>query len=305
MGARNRLRPRINEDDRTIAASVGTSLIVVITVSLAVVVALFLTGLVKFPEDAPELDVTYSHVGGRWTVHFTKVSEELPLEEFRIIARHSNSSDVEYDSDADTVWDAQLSGDLSDYAVSSADGPQSSPLVFVDVDSDGMVSTGDILVAYGPYFAPVSAALDATRGYRDLAITAQDIPKGSWLALVGSAQTLGSADIHPGDAVRVDLMYGASLKEQVQGTVASSGIYVGHMYLDPALSTAIHTARFIVRPGEADEWHLDVPIHVHPADPLTAEEEEHYDGVINPLGDTDKIVVVHSPSNSVVLEFSL
>jgi FlaG/FlaF family flagellin (archaellin) len=305
MGVRKRLRPRIRVDDTAVAVSIGTSLLVVITVAMAVIVALFMTGLVKFPESVPELDVTYSHVGGRWTVHFTKVSEELSLEEFKVIVRHSNSSEVEFDSDADTVWDEQLMGDLSDYAVSSADGPQSSPLVFVDVDTDGKVSTGDILVAYGPYFAPISATLDATRGYRDLAITAQDIPKGSWLALVASPDTLGSADIHPGDTVRVDLMRGGTLKQQVQGTVTSSGVYVGHMYLDPDLETAIHSASFFIRPGEVDEWHINVPVHVHPEDPLTSEEEEHYDNVINPLGDSDRIVVVHNPSNSVVLEFSL
>ncbi len=294
-------RPR----DEAAAPVIGSSLMVALTVSATSVVGLWAIYMVTVPDDPPEVDVSYSHINERWSIPVTRVDREVPLGEFRVIARHADGSHVKYDTDIDGVWDASIVGALTDFVVASGDGPQGSPLVFIDIDGDGMLGAGDTFMAYAPYFAPLSAVLDADRGYRLVGNTPDEVPLSTNIAVIASPVTLGSADIYPGDEVKVELVHAGTTYDTLTGYVGGGGAFVGISWLDGAWPTGNWNADYTIRPGAGDEWTTNANFMTLASANVTAAQRSAYHTLVNPLAQGDVITLVHQPTDTVVLEFSL
>jgi len=291
--------------DGAVAPVIGTSLMLAITVAGMSVVGLWAVYIVSVPDDPPEVEVSYSHVNERWSIPVTRVDRELPLGDFKLVARHADGSNVQYDSDIDGAWDASIAGELEDYSVTSGDGPQASPLVFIDVDGDGALGAGDTFMAYAPYFAPVTALLDADRGYKLVGMGPDEVPLESDIIVIASPATLGSSDIYPGDEVKVDIVQSGTTYATQSGYVGAGGAIVVKQWLDGAWPTGIWHAAFTIRPGEGDEWTMNVNFKAVASADITVAQRAAYDALANPLAAGDIITLVHGPTNAVVLEFSL
>jgi hypothetical protein len=291
--------------DGAVAPVIGTSLMLAITVAGMSVVGLWAVYIVSVPDDPPEVEVSYSHVNERWSIPITRVDRELPLGDFKLLARHADGSNVQYDSDIDGAWDASIMGELEDFSVTSGDGPQASPLVFIDVDGDGSLGAGDMFMAYAPYFAPVTALLDADRGYKLVGMASDEVPLDSNIVVIASPVTLGSSDIYPGDEVKVELIQGGTTYATQNGYVGAGCALVVKEWLDGAWPAGTWHADYTVRPGEGDEWSMSVNFKVVASTDITPAQREAYDTLANPLDEGDIITLVHGPTNAVVLEFSL
>lgn len=291
--------------DEAAAPVIGTSLMVALTVAGMSVVGLWAVYMVTVPEEPPEVEVSYSHVNDRWSIPVTRVDRELPLGDFRLVARNADGSQIRYDSDIDGAWDATIVGELDDFSVTSGDGPQSSPLVFIDVDGDGNLGAGDTFMAYAPYFAPVTAVLDADRGYRLVSTGPDAVPLESTLVVIASPVTLGSSDIYPGDEVLVELVESGTIHASRTGYVGGNGALVVSERLDGGWPTGNWKVEYTIRPGEGDEWSTDVNFKVVASAAITPAQREAYDTLVNPLNEGDTITLVHGSTNTVVLEFSL
>jgi len=292
-------------DDAAVAPVIGTSLMVLLVVSGVAVVGLWAVYLVTVPEEAPEVEVSYTHVNDRWSMPVTRVDREVPLGEFHLVVRHQNGSHVQYDSDIDGAWDSSLVGALTDYAVTSGDGPQGSPLVFIDIDSDGKLGAGDTFMAYAPYFAPLASLLDADRGYRLVGNAPHEAPLDTNIVVIASPVTLGSSDIHPGDEVKVVLTQSGVSYDTIGGFVGGGGAFVGSSRLQGAWPTGVWHAEYTIRPGAGDEWGTSVMFKVLASANVTAEQRSAFEELVNPLDEGDVITLVHGPTSEVVLEFSL
>jgi FlaG/FlaF family flagellin (archaellin) len=285
---------------------VGTILLVVIAVALIGVIGVFIFGLVSFPEEPPEVDVAYTKVNDRWAIHVNSAIGETPLNEFRVIARHSDGTIVSYDSDGDTAPDSLLALDLEDVVVASGDGVQTSPMVYIDTDEDGTIGPGDSFVAYRSFIPSVFPLMDATRGYHMVGNEPNELPIDSTLAVLVTPTTMGTDDINPGDAVYIEVKKGSTVWYNTTGTFSSTSTFMTKVHVDPSWQMAGgYKTTITVRPGEVDEWSGVYNFKVIEEDPLTPQEVEYYASVSTPLRVTDRISIIHEPSNTVILEFTL
>ena len=296
------------EDELAVAAAVGSVLLVVVTVAMIVVVGVFAFGLVKMPEEPPTMDVVYTHLNDRWSIHITDLSEEIPLDEFRLLAYHENGDFATYDPDGDAVADTLVVTNLADIATVSGSGPQVSPVVFVDTDGDGMVSIGDQLLVLAYYMPSSNLFMDGNRGFKLVGEAPHGIPADSDLVVAASTDTLPGSNIAPGDTINMELKHGSTVEADIDGTIGVGGFFSVEVYIDPAWHRGNHKTTFTVRKGEVDEWQSapnDYKIKVLDPEAITPAQEEQYGALRKPLERGDMISLVHTGSNSVVLEFSL
>ena len=296
------------EDELAVAAAIGSLLLVVITVTMIVVVGVFAFGLVKMPEEPPTVDVVYTHLNDRWSIHISDISEEIPLEDFRLMAYHDDGNFATYDPDGDAVADTLVVTSLADIATGSGSGPQVSPVVFVDTDADGMVSIGDQFVVLAYYMPSSNLFMDGNRGFMQVGEAPHGIPADSDLVVAASADTLPGSNLAPGDTVNFELKHGSTVEADIDGVVGVGGFFSVEVYIDPAWHRGNHKTTFTVREGEVDEWETmpnDNRIKVLDPEAITPAQEEQYEQIRKPLERGDMITLVHTGSNSVVLEFSL
>lgn len=292
--------------DQAVISSIGTVLLVAITAAMMVIVGVFVMGLAKFDEAAPELEVVTSNDMGSLRVHVNSVTEARPTSEFRLIATASNGSVIMYDSDGDAVADAALSHDLSLLSVDSATGPQMTPLVYVDVDHNGRVSSGDYITYRYPYFPPLSPFIDATHGYKVVKQAPSGIPRDSMMLVVASPGTLAGSDLVAGDTVRVEISKGGVVFHTEEGQAAVGGIYTTTIDIPMSWVPATYAeTRITVRPDEGDEWSMLYPFKVLPENPPSKAEQAYWKVINNPVVDGSRIVLVHKPTNTVVLELTV
>lgn len=301
----SRLSRPFRPDFHSSVAPIGTSLMVAITVALMAVVGMYAYSLVQIPDEPPNVKVNYSKLNDRWTVSITSCQNEVDLNSLRIVARDETGAYIQYDTDGDGVADTPLVADLETIAVASADGPQNTPIVIVDVDGDGRLGVGDSLVVYDDFFYPVGALMDADRGYALVGPFPDGIPRNSTMLLLASPTTLGGPDINPGDEVQVRIYRGAMPVTSWSGYASASGTYMATFHVPGFWTTGAHGAKFTVRPGEVDEWSRFVGFHVGFQQAITPAEAEAYEAGLHPLGQGDIISLIHQPTNSVVVEFRL
>jgi len=300
-----RLRRPIRSDGYGVAGSIGTSLLLVLVVSMMTLVGLYVFTMVRVPDEPPDLKINFSQLNDRWTVSITYARDPVPLHQLRLIVRTEYNEYATYDSDGDGLKDAMIVGTLDEMAVTSGDGPQMTPIVFVDADGDGNVTVGDSIVVYELYYFPSGPLMDADRGFSTVGPNPDGIPRNSTLQMVASRMTLGNPDIDPGDTVRIEIRHGASLIAVHQGTASNSGTYTEQWDIPIGLSTGNYDARFIIRPSEIDEWIQTYSFHIEGEDPITPAEAAQYYGTIHPFGNNDMVQLVHIPTNSVAVEFRL
>jgi hypothetical protein len=293
------------EDSVAVAASVGTTMLVVITVAMITVVGVFVFDVVRLPEDPPDVDVVYTHLNDRWSIHVNSVSEEQDISDFRLLARNSDGTFVTYDPDGDATADALLSVNLDDIISASGSGPQPAPVSFIDVDKDGKISSGDQLFVRAVYMPGHSLFMDGDRAFKKVGTGPHAIPKDSTLILNANSITLVTSDIQPGDQVDIVIKHGSTVEATLSGHASASGFYSEEVYIDPAWHNGNHKVFFTVRAGEIDEWNDMVMFRAKNPEPITPAEEEQYAELMKPLENGDTIALVHKPTNSVVLEFDL
>jgi hypothetical protein len=299
------LRRPLRADDAGAAASVGTVLLVVLVVAMVSVVGLYVFTIVRMPEEPPDIKVSFYNLNNRWSASITHSREPVPLEQLRLIVRTDESDYATYDSDGDGVRDEVLVGKASEMAVVSGDGPQMTPLVFVDADGDDRLTVGDSIVAYEFYYFPSGPLMDADRGYAFVGPNPDGIPRNSTLQVVASPLTLGNPDINFGDTVRVEIWRGATPVDFIEGAASGSGTFSGQWEVPIGVPTGSYDARFIIRPGEMDEWTQTRSFRVYFEAPITPAEEAIYYNTTHPFKVGYNVQLVHIPSNSVALDFEL
>ena len=296
----------IRHEEEAVVASIGTVLLVAVVVSLMSVVGIFAYGLVDLPENPPNVDVVYTELNDKWSVHISRVSDEINFKEYRIYAKHADGMYVQYDPDRDAIADALLALGLEEILSGTGGAAQTSPIVYVDVDGDGKVSSGDVLVAHSNYVPSDTLFMDATRGHKLVGMAPHGIPLDSDLTIVANADTLATSAINPGDVVDITIKHGSTVEATRNGHASASGTYYTEVYLDPTWHNGNHDVDFTVRPGEVDEWSShNIKIKTLDPDPPTPAEEEMYEGLSHPLVRGDIITLVHEPTGTVILEFRL
>ena len=300
-----RLRRPLRDDVSGAVASIGTSLLVAITVALMVVVGMWVFSVFTMPEETPEIHVNFSNLSGRYTISVTSSQDEVDLTSLRLKATNAGGEFITYDSDGDGVPETILVSDLEEIAVTSADGPQQTPLVFVDANGDGKLGVGDSFVVFETFIYPSGPLMDADRGHAYVSTAPDAIHRESNLTLLASHVTLGNPDIHPGDVVQVDIRMGGPLIATTSGPASTSGTFMDEIYIDGGWSIGTYSATFIIRPGEIDEWSQVYAFRVNGPMPITPAEREAYEATSHPLKKGDVISLVHEPSQSTVLEFRL
>ena len=300
-----RRRVLLSDDESAMTGSIGTVLLVVLVAAMMTIVSVFVFGIVKMPEEPPDVEVVYSHLNDRWSAHVSDVSTERPVEEFRLAVRGPDGNFVLYDEDRDGIADGLMSMELNTITTSSGGGPQMSPVVFVDVDGNGKVSAGDVLVATANFLPGNSLLIDGTRGYKLVGLDPHGIPLGSELVVVATDTTLTASGLQPGDEVHLDIKHGGTVEATRNGYASASGAFVAEVFMETSWHGGNHKASFTVRPGEVDEFLVDVIFHSKAPEPLTAEEEANYEQLKHPLETGDIVSLVHIPSNTVILEFRL
>ncbi len=275
-------------------------------VAMMTIVGVYVMGLVQFDEPVPTLEVVTTSQTDRMHAHISHVSDARPISEFRLLARDADGNMIIYDSDGDAVGDAVISNNLDDLSVRSATGPMRHPLVYVDADGDGRVSSGDFITFRHPFFPPISPFVDTTHGYKVVETAPNGVHRDSRMLVVASPDTLMGSDIMPGDTVKVTIGKGGVVLHEVEGTAGLGGIWTTVIDIPMDWLPATYgDTRITVRPGEADEWTLFYPFKVLPENPVSKAEQAYYDRLNNPLVDGSKVVLVHIPSNTVVLEFTV
>jgi hypothetical protein len=280
-------------------------LLVVLVAAMMTVVGFFVFGIVKMPEDPPNVDVVYSQLNDRWSAHVSDVSTEEPIDEFRLAVRDPDGNYILYDEDRDGIADGLMSLKLNDVTSASGSGPQISPVVFIDVDGDGMVSSGDALIATSNFLPGNSLFIDSTRGYKMVGLSPNGIPLGSDLKIVATSTTLIASGLQPGDEVDLVIKHGSTVEATRHGYASAAGAFVTDVFMDPAWHNGNHKAEFTIRPGEVDEWTAEIIFHSKDPEPLTPEEEEAYEELKHPLGAGDVVSLIHIPTNAVVIEYRL
>lgn len=299
------LRRPIRTFDEGAAPAIGTILLVVITVAMISVIGLYLFTLVQIPEDPPEVKVNFSKLNNRWSASITQSRNPVPLHELRLMVKTEGGDFVTYDSDGDGVADSVMVHELDSLKVATGDGPQVTPIVFVDADGDDQITVGDSLVVYELFIFPVGPLMDADRGHKLVGPNPDGIPRNSTLKVLASHVTLGSTDIHPGDGIKVEIKRGATVVDTVTGNASTSGTFMKDVEVGANWSLGNYDAIFTIRPGEFDEWSSTYTFHVNMESPLTPTEIEEYHAINHPFDAGDIVSLVHVPSNSIVLEFRL
>jgi hypothetical protein len=295
----------IREDDRSTAASIATVLLVVLVAAMMTIVSFFLFGIVKIPEDPPTVEVVYSQLNDRWSVHISDVSEEERLSDYRLIVHHEDGSLVMYDPDQDGVADTLMVMTLDELLDVSGGGAMEAPIQFLDVDGDGKMSSGDVMVAHSNFIPSNSLFMDSTRGNRIVSTDPHGIPLDSDLVIVSNSITLVTSGLQPGDEVSIVVKHGSTVEATRTGFATASGDYITEVYLDPSWHNGNHKVDFTIRPGEVDEWIDQYMFKALDPDPPTAEEAEAYEALKHPLVSGDVVSLIHVPTNAVVLEFRL
>lgn len=308
-GARHRLRlgkHAFRRDDGVVVSQIGTILLMALVVVMATIVGAYVMTLADFNEPPPTMEVVTSSQPDRMHAHIKDVDEARPISEFRLIARDSTGNLIIYDSDGDAVGDAIISTNLDDLTVASASGPMGHPLVFVDADGNGLVSSGDFITFRHPFFPPISPFIDTTHGYKVVEMAPNGIHRDSKMLVVASPDVLIGSDLKPGDTVQVTIGKGGVVFHQVEGTAGIGGIWTTTIDIPMDWTPANYgDTRITVRPGEFDVWTLPYPFKVLPENPVSKAEQAYYDRLNNPLVDDSVIALVHIPSNTVVIEFAV
>ena len=300
-----RRRVILVDDERGTAASIGTVLLVVLVAAMMAIVSVFVFGIVELPDDPPEVEVVYSQLNDRWSVHISDVSEERSFDEFRLAVRGPDGNYVMFDDDQDGVADNLMVMKLDSITTASGGGPQSAPVFYIDVDSDGSVSSGDVLVASANFLPGNSLLMDSTRGYKQVGLDPHGIPLDSDLVVVATGTTLIASGLQPGDEVDLEILHGGTVEASRHGFADVSGSFVTEVYMDPAWHTGNHKASFTIRQGEVDEFTDIIIFHSKAPEPLSADEIEAYENLKHPLETGDVVSLIHIPTNSVILEFTL
>jgi hypothetical protein len=301
----NRLRRPLRSDELSVVASIGTVLLVAITIAMMVVVGVWMFTLVQFPDEPPDIEVNFSQLNERWTISITKSREEVRLNTLRIVARDDAGEFIMYDSDGDGVVDKIMVADLEEIAVSSADGPQATPIVFVDVESDDRLGVGDSIVVYEDFFFPVGPLMDSDRAFAFVGPSPDQLPLESNLTILVSPTTLSNPDINPGDTIQVDIRDGATLMATVSGPASASGTYMEDLFIPNAWGVLTFSVTFTVRPGEIDDWSQVHTFRTMGADPITPAERAVFDAAVHPFSVGDVIALIHEPTQTTIVEFRL
>ena len=301
----NRLRRPLRSDELSVVASIGTVLLVTITIAMMVVVGVWVFTIVQIPEDPPDINVNFSQLNERWTISITKSRDEVNLNTLRIVARDEAGEFITYDSDGDGIVDKIMVADLEEIAVASADGPQATPIVFVDVDGDGLLGVGDSIVVYEDFFFPVGPLMDSDRAFALVGPAPDRIPLESNLTVLASPTTLSNPDIDPGDTIQVEIRQGVTLLATVSGPASASGTFMDDLFVPAAWGINTFSATFTVRPGEIDEWSQVHTFHTKAADPITPAERAVFDAAFHPFDVGDVIALIHEPTQTTIVEFRL
>jgi len=299
------LRRPVAHDDKAVAEVVSTNLLVIIVVALVTVVGMFMYSLARQPDAPPEIDVNYTRLNDRWSISITRVQEPVRVVDLRLTVRDDRDEFVLFDSNADGVSDALLVRTLDQITVTSGDGAQPAPIVFVDADGDDKVGVGDSLVAYSLYYYPTGPCLDADRGYVYVGTNPHSIPRNSTMQLFASPTTLGSSDIHPGDEIQVTIRLGATPYASVSGFASFGSVMTKTVKVGAAWPIGTYHATFRVRPGEVDEWAHTHTFQVDPSSPITPGEAEQYYAASHPLVEGYVVTLYHRPTTSTVIRFTL
>jgi len=280
-------------------------LLVVLVVAMISVIGVYVFTLVRVPDEPPDVKVSFHHLNDRWSVSVTYSGQPVALDQLRLIARTEDMEFATYDSDGDGLKDAVMVSQVNDLAVPSGDGPQLTPIVYVDADGDGRLTVGDSIVVYEFYFYPSGPLLDADRGYAYVGLNPDKIPRDSTLQIVASPMTLGNNDINPGDTVRVEIKKDSTLMAFSEGPASISGTYMDQVEVDNGWEKKKHDAIFTIRPGEVDEWSVTFTFDVKEEEPITAEEAAGYWNATHPFQVEDVVQLIHGPTDSIALEFRL
>lgn len=306
-GARHRLRlgkHAFRRDDGVVVSQMGTILLMALVVVMATIVGAYVMRLADFNEPPPTMEVVTSSQPDRMHAHIKHVDEALPISEFRLVARDSGGNLVIYDSDGDAVGDALISTNLEHLSVGSASGPMKHPLVFVDADNNGRVSSGDFITFRHPFFPPISPFVDITHGYKVVEMAPNGIHRDSVMLVVASPDTLPGSDLKIGDSVEVSIGKGGVVFHQDVGTAMTGGVRTTTFKIPMDWVPATYgDTKITVRPGEVDEWTFFYPFKVMPENPVSKAEQAYFERLNNPLADNSVIALVHIPSNTVVIEF--
>jgi len=302
-----RLRKRVNilGDSESDVASITTILLIAIVVALMTVVGMFAYGIVDIPEDPPSVEVVYTNLNDRWSVHFSDVSTDVDFSDFRLLAHHEDGNYAQYDGDQDGTADSLLAIPLEDIVSGTGGSAQSTPIVFIDVDGDGAVSSGDLLIVYQTFVPDNYLFLDSTRGNRMVGLAPDGIPLDSELTVVASANNLATSNLQPGDTVHLDVLHGSTLEATRDGYASASGTFITEVYMDPSWHNGNHKAEFTIRAGEGDEWFDTILFKALDPNPPTEAELEQYASLSHPLVTGDIISLMYEPTNTVIMEFRL
>ena len=305
-GRRNLRRRPFSLDDAAVASNVGTVLLVILAVAMVSIVGAFVFGMAQFEKEPPEVGIVMTSDPDRMHAHINDVSESRPISEFRVLARLDNGTMVMYDSDGDAIGDKALALGLDELSIETAAGPLPAPLVYIDADKNDMVSSGDYFTYRHPFFPPLAPMIDVTHGYMIVEMAPNGIPRDTRMLIVACENTLPGANIQPGDVVRITIEKGGVVYHQEEGYASIGSYWTTTFDIPMAWSPATYgQTEFTVRPGEVDEYVLPYPFKVLPENPPTKAEEAYWERLNNPMVDGTDIVLVHIPSNEVVLEFTI
>jgi len=269
-------------------------------------VGVYAMGLFKPETPAPTLEVMSSVMTDSNYAHIRSVSEMRPLHEFRLMARLPDGTMVRYDSDGDAVADADMNAYLDNVTVVSATDDRLTPVVYVDTDGDGRVSVGDYLTFRDLFFPVLAPFIDVTHGYTMVSTAPNGVHRDSDMMVYASRSTLPGSDIMPGDTVRVSIAKGATVYYTAEGVVSGNGIWTTTVRVPMSWAPATYGATtFTVRPGEADEWSVAYPFKVEPENPVSKADRAYWDMLNSPIVDGTTLVMVHRPSNTVVMELEV
>jgi hypothetical protein len=178
--------------------------------------------------------------------------------------------------------------------------------VYVDSDQNDRVSSGDYMTFRHPYFPPLSPFIDVTHGHKIVEKAPNGIPRDTRMLIVACDATLPGANIEQGDVIRVIIEKGGTVYYQEDGQFLIGDYWTTTIDIPMTWEPATYAAtRFIVRPGEVDEWQMDYPFKVMPDNPPSKAEKAYWERLNNPMVDDTNIILVHKPTNEIVLEFTL
>ena len=107
-------------------------------------------------------------------------------------------------------------------------------------------------------------------------------------------------------SISLKMKHGSSVEVEIDGIASVAGILNMNIHVEPTWHEGNHWATFSVREGGTVPWSsLDLKIKVISEDPITPAQEEQYEALKRPLHRGDVIILIHTGTNSVVLEMKL